>query len=130
MQWRELTTTTPVFNILNDGGPIASVSKGELHALTSQTEVGRRARSKVRARFVGSHSLGWFEVLKGWGAEVEAVVVSRLGHYKDIRQLLTTTPTTADHLANDLLPLCPWDGCLAAYLITAQDVAFTSTLFK
>ncbi len=112
MQRRELTTATPVFIILNDGGPITSVSKGELHALTSQSEVGRR------------------EVIDGWGAEVEAMVVSRLDHYKDIRQLLTTTPTMAAHLAYDSPPLSPWDGCLAANLLSAEDVALTSTLFK
>jgi hypothetical protein len=130
MQWRELTAAMPVFIILNDGGPITSVSKGELHALTSQSEVGRRARSKVRARVVGSYSLGWVEVLDGWGAEVEAMVVSRLDHYKDIRQMLTTTPTMAAHLAYDFPPLGPWDGCLAANLLSAEDVALTSTLFK
>ncbi len=48
-----VTPATPVLKFLNDGGPTAFVSKGELHVLTSQSEVGRRARGKVRARVVG-----------------------------------------------------------------------------
>jgi hypothetical protein len=41
-----------------------------------------------------------------------------------------TTPTNAPHLAYDLPPCGPWDGCLAANLLTSEDAALTSTLFK
>jgi hypothetical protein len=130
MEQGEIPASTPVLRFWNDGDPTPSVATGEAHAIISQTEVGRRARSKVRTRIVGSHSLGWVKVFEGWGAEVEAMVVSRLDHYKDIRQMLTTTPTMAAHLAYDFPPLGPWDGCLAANLLSAEDVALTSTLFK
>jgi hypothetical protein len=53
MEWGELPTTVSALKSLNDGGPTASVSTGESHVIMSQTEVGRRARSKVRARVVG-----------------------------------------------------------------------------
>ena len=46
--------------------------------------------------------LGWVEVFEGRGDKIEAVVVSSLDHYKDIRQLVSTTPTTSSHLAYDL----------------------------
>jgi hypothetical protein len=114
----------------NDEDLTPSVASGEAHAIISQTEVGRRARSKVRTRIVGSHSLGWVEVFKGWGAEIEAMVVSSFDHYKDIRQLVLTTPTMASHLAFDLPPSGPWDGCLAANLLTCEDAWLTSTLFN
>jgi hypothetical protein len=36
----------------------------------------------------------------------------------------------APHLAYDLLPCGPWDGCLAANLLTSEDAGLTSNLFK
>jgi hypothetical protein len=41
-----------------------------------------------------------------------------------------TTPTTTPHLAYDPPPCGPWDGCLAANLLTSEGAALTSTLFK
>ena len=58
------------------------------------------------------------------------MVVSSLDHYKDIRQLVLTKPTTASHLAFDLPPSGLWDGCLAANLLTCEDAQLTSTLFN
>jgi hypothetical protein len=58
------------------------------------------------------------------------MVVNSLEHYKDIRQLVSTIPTTAPHLGHDLAPHGPWDGCLAANLLTPEDAALTATLFK
>jgi hypothetical protein len=52
MQQRELAATLLRLKFLNDGVPTASVSTGESHVIMSQTEVGRRARSKVRARLL------------------------------------------------------------------------------
>ena len=75
----------------------------------------------MRARVNGSNSLGWVEVLEGWGAEIEAMVVSSLDHSSHIRALVTTTPTTALHLAYHLPPCGPWDGCLAANILTTED---------
>jgi hypothetical protein len=75
----------------------------------------------VRARVIGGNSLGWVEVLERWGAEVEAVVVSSLDHCKNIRALVTTTPTMALHLGYHLPPCGPWDGCLAANILTSED---------
>ena len=75
----------------------------------------------MRARVIGSNSLGWVEVLEGWRAEVEATVVSSLDHYSHIGALVTTTPTTVLDIAY-LLPTCgPWDGCLAVHIITTED---------
>ena len=68
-------------------------------------------------------------MFKGWGAELEAMVVSSLDHYKDFRQLVSTSPTTGLHLAYDPPPSGPWDGCLAANLLTCEDARLTSTLF-
>jgi hypothetical protein len=130
MEQGEIPASMPVLRFWNDGDPTPSVATVEAHAVISQTEVGRRARSKVRTRIVGSHSLGWVDVFEQWGAEVEAVVVSSLDHYKDIRQLVLTTPKTASDLAFDLPPSGPWDGCLAANLLTCEDVRLTSTLFN
>jgi hypothetical protein len=124
------TTTSLGLKFLNDGVPTASVSTGESHVIMPQTEVGRRARSKVRARVVGCYSLGWVEVLEGWGAGIEAMAVNSLDHYKDIRQLVSTIPTTAPQLGYDLAPCGSWDGCLAANLLTPEDAALTATLFK
>jgi hypothetical protein len=130
MERRDIPASMPVLRFRNDGDPTPSVATGEAHAIISQTEVGRRARSKVRTRIVESHSLGWVEVFEGWGAEVEAMVVISLDHYKDIRQLVLTKPTTASHLAFDLPPSGLWDGCLAANLLTYGDAWLTSTLFN
>ncbi len=130
MEQGELPASTAALKFLNDGGPTTSVSTGESHVIMSQTEVGRRARSKVRDRVVGWHSLGWVEVFEGWGAEIEAVVVRSPDYYKYIRWLVSTTPTTTPHLAYDLPPCGPWDGCLAANLLTSEDAVLTSTLFK
>jgi hypothetical protein len=52
MERGKLPATASVLKFLNDGGPTASVSTGESHVIMSQTEVGRRSRSKVRARVV------------------------------------------------------------------------------
>ena len=84
----------------------------------------------MRARVIRSNSLGWVEVMEGWGAEIEAVVVSSLDHYSHIRALVMTTPTTALHLTHDLPPCGPWDGCLAANILTSEDARVTSILFK
>jgi hypothetical protein len=84
----------------------------------------------VRARVIGSNSLGWVEVLEGWGAKIEAVVVSSLDCYSHIRALVTTTSTTALDLAYLLPPCGPWDGCLAANIKTTEDARATSVLFK
>jgi hypothetical protein len=130
MQRGELPATLLGLKFLNDGVPTASVSTGESHVIMSQTEVGRRARSKVRARVVGCHSLGWVEVLEGWGAAIEAMIVNSLDHYKNIRRLVLTIPTMAPHLGYDLAPHGPWDGCLAANLLTPEDASLTATLFK
>jgi hypothetical protein len=46
MERRELLATTPVLKFWNDGGPTASVSKGELHELTSQSGVVTELGSK------------------------------------------------------------------------------------
>ena len=45
--------STPVLKFRNDGDPTPSVATVEAHTIFSQTEVGRKARSKVRARIVG-----------------------------------------------------------------------------
>jgi hypothetical protein len=100
-------------------GPLTT---GESHVITSQSGVCRRARSKVRARVIGSNSLGWVEVLEGRGAEIEAVVVSSLDCYSHIWALVTTTPTTALHLAYNLPPCGPWDGCLAVNILTRVNI--------
>jgi hypothetical protein len=52
MEQGELPATASVLKFLNDGGPTASVSTGLSHVIMFQTDVGRRARSKVRARVV------------------------------------------------------------------------------
>ncbi len=80
----------------------ALMSTGESHVILAQTEVGRRARSRVSVRVIGLHSLGWVEVFEGWGAEIEAMVVRSPDYYKDIRQLVSTTPITAPYLGHDL----------------------------
>jgi hypothetical protein len=116
--------------VWDDGGPTGSLTTGESHILTSQSGVRKTARSKVRARVIGSNSLGWVEVLEGWGAEIEAVVVSSLDCYSHIRALVTTTPTGALDLAYLLPPCGPWDGCLAANIITTEDARVISVLFK
>jgi hypothetical protein len=53
MERGELPALTAALKFLNDGGPTTSVSTGESHLIMSQTEVGKRAKSKVRARVVG-----------------------------------------------------------------------------
>ena len=64
-----------------DEGPATPlVTTGESHVIMTWSEVRGRARSKVRARVVGAHSLGWVEVIEGWGAEIEAMVVCSLDH--------------------------------------------------
>ena len=84
----------------------------------------------MRARVIGSNSLGWVEVLEGWGAKIEAVVVSSLDCYSHIRALVTTAPTMVLDLAYLLPPCGPWDGCLAANIITTEDARVISVLFK
>ncbi len=74
--------------------PNFPILKGKLEAITSQMGVGRRSRSKVRVRVVGSTSMGWLEALEAWGAGVEAVVVHPTDEFKDIRCLLTLTSAT------------------------------------
>jgi hypothetical protein len=64
------------------------------------------------------------------GAAIETMVVNSFDHYKDIRQLVLTIPTTAPHLGYDLAPRGPWEGCLAANLLTPEDAALTATLLK
>ncbi len=81
-------------------------------------------------RVVGVHSLGWVEVLEGWGAEIEAMLVSSLDHYKNIRLLVTATPTMAFDLGYDLPPCGPWDGCLATNILTSDDARVMAALFK
>jgi hypothetical protein len=130
MEQGELLVSIAALRFLNDGGPTTSVSTGESYVIIAQTEVGRRARSRVTVRVVGSHFLGWVEVFEGWGAEIEALVVRSPDYYKDIRQLVSTTPITAPHLGHDLPPTGPWDGCLAANLLNSEDALLTSTLFK
>ncbi len=49
----------------------------------------------MRARVIESNSLGWVKVLEGWGADIEAVVVSSRDRYSQIRALVMATPTTA-----------------------------------
>ena len=130
MERGESPTLSVALRVWDDGGPTGSLTTGESHILTSQSGVRRTARSKVRARVIGSNSLGWVEVLEGWGAEIEAVVVSSLDCYSHIRALVTTTPTGALDLAYLLPPCGPWDGCLAANIITIEDARATSVLFK
>ena len=62
------------------------IFRGEVQAIAAQMAVGRRPRSKVRIRVVGSSSLGWVEAAEAWGEEVEAVVVGIPDNFKDIRQ--------------------------------------------
>ncbi len=121
MERGELPTLLVALRGWDDGRPTASLTAGESHVISSQSEVRRRARSKVRAQVIGANSLGWVEVLEGWGAEVEAMVVSSLDHFKNIRALVTTTPTTALYLGYHLPPCGPWDGCLAANVLTSED---------
>ena len=73
---------------------MATICRGKTHAITSQMAIGRRARSKVRVQVVGSTSMGLVEALKAWGVELEAVVVDTPDKFKDIRRLLSITPTT------------------------------------
>ncbi len=61
------------------------VFRGKRQAIATQLAVGRRPRSKVRVRVVGSSSIGWIEAVEAWGAEVEAVVVHLPDNFKDIR---------------------------------------------
>ncbi len=84
----------------------------------------------MRAQLIGSNSLGWVEVLEGWGAEIEAIVVSSLDLYSHIRALVRNTPITALDLTYLLSPCGPWDGCLAANIITTEDARAISVLFK
>ncbi len=63
-----------------DEGPATLLTTGESLVIMTQSEVCGRARSKVRARVVGAHSLGWVEVLEGWGAEIDSMVICSLDH--------------------------------------------------
>jgi hypothetical protein len=92
--------------------------------------IGRRARSKVRVRVVGSTFMGWVEALEAWGAELEAIVVDTPDKFKDIRWLLSITPTTTLQAAHAMLPLGPWDGCMVTNLQTPRDSRLASSLFK
>ena len=106
------------------------VLRGELQSIGARMAVGRRPRSKVRIRIVGSSSIGWVEAVEAWGAEVEAVVVSLPDIFKDIRGKLSFTPITTPHDALHLLPLGAWDGCMFATIITPEDSQLVSSLFK
>jgi hypothetical protein len=92
--------------------------------------IGRRAWSKVRVRVVGSTSMGWVEALEAWGTELEAIVINTPDKFKDIRRLLSITPTTTLQAAHAMLPLGPWDGCMVANLRTPRDSKLPSSLIK
>jgi hypothetical protein len=58
--------------------------------------VGRRSRSKVRVRVVGSTLMGWVEALKAWGAAVEAVVVHPTDEFKDTDRNCNVLPLSLE----------------------------------
>ncbi|KAL3816710.1 hypothetical protein ACHAXA_009149, partial [Cyclostephanos tholiformis] len=126
----EVPALSVALKVWGDEGPAASLTTGEFHVINTQSEVRGRARSKVRVRVVGVHSLGWVDMLEGWGAEIEAVVVSSLDHYKNIRLLVTATPTMAFDRGYDLPPRGPWDRCLATNVLTSEDARVMAALFK
>ncbi len=79
-----------IFGIL-DPGPVSCPNlKGESQVKTSQMGTERRSRSKIRVWVVGLSSMAWVEVLEGWGANIEAVVVDIPDELKDSRHLLTS----------------------------------------
>jgi hypothetical protein len=92
-------------------------------------ETDRRSRSKVEVRIVGLCSIGWFQVLKDWGASIEGVVEDILDPLKDIRQLFTPMPTITVHQALLLEPVGPRDGCMFVNIPAPQDAKLFATLF-
>ena len=89
------------------------LAEGELVVSSSATALSRRGRSEVRARVVGSSSLGWLEVAEGWGARVELVVH---GSAPDpVIKLRREHLTRTDYLsALKLEPVGPWNGIALA----------------
>ena len=81
-----------------DWRPVGScLSEGELQVKVSKVLTNRRYRTKVWVLIVGSWSVGWVQVLKDWGASIEAVVVE------------------------DALDNSPWDGCMFANIHNPRD---------
>ncbi len=114
-----------------DKGPVSLlIMKGELQVKMSLASTERRSRSKVRVRIVGLWSICWVQVLKDCGASIEAVVEDIPAQFKDIRHLITSTPTITVVKALGLEPWGPWDGCLFAHVRTAQDSILVISLFK
>jgi hypothetical protein len=71
--------------VRNQGPVSLSLMTGESRVRASQLATDRRARSKVRARVVGSSLMSWVQALEDWWASVEAVVEDVPQQFKDIR---------------------------------------------
>ncbi len=107
-----------------DWRPVGScLSEGELQVKVSKVLTNRRYRTKVWVLIVGSWSVGWVQVLKDWGASIEAVVVEdALDPLQAIRHLLTSTPIIIPWQTVILKPDGPWDdGCMFANVRDPQD---------
>ena len=92
---------------------MGELAEGELVVSSSAAALSRRGRSEVRARVVGSSSLGWLEVAEEWGARVELVVH---GSAQDpVIKLWREHLTRIDYLsALKLEPVGPWNGIALA----------------
>jgi hypothetical protein len=96
--------------------------------------VDRRTKSKVRVRVVGNASLGWAEVAKRWGAELEAIVTEREPVVKhgvtQIVSLLTKLEPITLPQALSMEPTGRWHGLMLATIESPSDSAMIATLFQ
>ena len=88
--------------------------------------VGRQGRGDVRVRVAGYRSLGWIEVVRGWGARVEAVVGDGSRMDPEInRRFAGLSKLFASNFC-DLPPEPPWDGLCVGTVVGAEDAGIVS----
>ncbi len=72
---------------------VGSLGVGEAVAASTRVSLGRRARSRVRVRIVGIHSLAWVEAVEAWGVLLEVVVAGSSWVYNKLSCQFTRAAT-------------------------------------
>ena len=105
------------------------VLAGEAVAVKSRLILGRRGRSGVRVRVVGSDSLAWLEIAESWGCLVEAVVTSSPRELNEVIHLVSNTRTTTVASAFSMPPMTHWEGLLVSTICSDVDAKLVVRLF-
>ena len=105
------------------------VLAGEAVAVKSRLVLGRRGRSGVRVRVVGSSSLAWLEIAESWGCLVEAVVTSSPRELNEVIHLVSKTRTTTVASAFAMPHMTNWEGLLVSTICSDADAKLVVRLF-